>query len=106
VLWEHRDGYNRLRLDYKDGGNPADDHTGPGKVQVGTTYYLTVERSGGSVTCKIFSDAERTVLVDTLSITMFVPERTYRYLFGFSGFDADATYYPTSGYVENLLLVE
>lgn len=106
VLWEHRDGYNRLRLDYKDGANPADDHTGPGVVQKNETYYLTVERSGGSVTCKIFSDAERTVLVDTLSITMFVPERTYRYLFGFAGFDADATNYPTSGYVENLLLVE
>lgn len=55
---------------------PAADHYQHGS---GTgTFYLTIKRVGTTGTCKIYSDAARTVLVDTLSLTL--PNTTYRYL--------------------------
>ena len=38
-------------------------------IGVGTVYYLIIERSGSTCTCKIYSDSDRTALLDTLSIT-------------------------------------
>ena len=42
------------------------------------TYYLTIERSGTTATCKIYSDAARTNLLDTLTQT--VDTDAHRYL--------------------------
>jgi len=42
-----------------------------------TTYYLDIRRSGTSLTCAIYSDAARTVLLTTL--TLVVTTVTYRY---------------------------
>ena len=47
-------------------------------VSMGTTYYLTIERDDTTGTCKIYSDSDRTTLLDTLSITC--ETTTYRYL--------------------------
>lgn len=44
------------------------------------TKWLTVERAGTTATCKIYSDAERTSLDDTLSITCATT--TYQYILG------------------------
>ena len=40
-----------------------------GVDQLPKTYYCTIERDGTTLTCKIYSDASRTNLLDTLSIT-------------------------------------
>lgn len=39
-------------------------------LDVGTTYYLTIERSGADLTCHIYSDPARTTLIDTISCTL------------------------------------
>ena len=63
-----------------------------------TIYYFTVERSGTTLTCKIYSDANRTDLLDTLSLTCTT--LAYRYAFGtFGGENYSAT---ITGYSENL----
>lgn len=51
-----------------------------------TWYYATIERSSTTGTCKIYSNSARTVLVDTLSIT--VNETAHRYLYGFINSDS------------------
>ena len=45
-----------------------------------TKYYLSVERSGETLQVGIYSDADRTTLVDTLSVSVDAG-RTWRYLF-------------------------
>jgi len=66
-----------------------------------TPFYITVERSGSAVEARIYSDPERTSLVDTLSVT--ATSTTYRYVFGVASYEwADngaATFY-----TENLAL--
>jgi len=50
-----------------------------------TTYYLTTDRAGAVITCKIYSDAARTVLVDTISGACAAT--TCRYAFGCASYD-------------------
>lgn len=47
-----------------------------------TYYYLTIERADTTLTCKIYTDEERTVLDDTLSITCGTG--AYEYVYGCS----------------------
>lgn len=51
-----------------------------------TWYYLTIERSDTTLTCKIYSDASRTILVDTLSVTCLTT--TYRYVYGCASYNS------------------
>ena len=46
-----------------------------------TLYYLTITKSGTLLTCKIYSDSGRTILLDTLSLTLHADHK-FRYLFG------------------------
>ena len=39
-------------------------------IAIGTNFYLDIERSGSTCTCKIYSDSGYTTLVNTLSITL------------------------------------
>jgi len=72
-----------------------------GPFSLTTPYYLTIRRYGTSFTCLIYSDAERTNLLDTLSLT--VATTTYRYLqIGFSS--ESGTTEAWSGYCESLHL--
>jgi hypothetical protein len=57
----------------------------------GQTYYKTIERdesigSFGQLTCKIYSDSLRTVLVDTLVLTLHA-KLDLRYIFGLMSYD-------------------
>jgi len=54
-----------------------DDYVG---VAANTWYYLTIEKSGTSLTCKIYSDSARTTLVDTLSLTLH-GNWSFRYIY-------------------------
>ncbi len=65
-----------------------------------TTYYLTIERSGTTLTCKIYSDSARANLLNMLSIVCGAD--TYRYIFAVASWDRDAFTDALSGYVENL----
>ena len=70
-----------------------------------TNYYLTIERSSTTLTCKIYSDASRETLIDTLTVTC---ETTpYRYIEGVHSRDSTGT--PAAAgtyYIENLDLQE
>ncbi len=70
-----------------------------------TTYYLTVARDEsvgtyGTLYCYIYSDSDRTSLVDTLILTL-TAANDFRYLYGFASSNAGTTLAQT-GYVENL----
>ena len=54
---------------------------------VGTWYYLTITKSGTSLTCKIYSDSARTNLVDTLSLILHLDHK-FRYLFGCNSYNS------------------
>lgn len=68
-----------------------------------TWYYLTIEKTGTALTCKIYSDSARTTLLDTLSLTLQA-DHDFRYVFGCD------TYHSGSGAmnvdIENLDLRE
>jgi len=76
-----------------------------GNYNAGTALYLTIDRTGTTVTCKIYTDASRTTLDDTL--TFSGSSTTYRYLE--VGVSIEATSDPNdyvTFYVENLDLQE
>jgi len=47
---------------------------------LGTWYYLTIQKVGTSLTCKIYSDNLRTILLTTLSLTLH-GDHKFRYIF-------------------------
>jgi hypothetical protein len=65
-----------LTLWYYDGSN---NHTDSYDASPNTPYYLTIERSNTTLTCKIYSDAERSNLLDTLALD--VTSDAFRYVF-------------------------
>lgn len=70
-----------LGTQYSDSGTLTD----------GQTYYNTIERDEsigtyGQLTCKIYSDSDRTVLVDTLLVTLHV-KLDLQYIFGLLSVD-------------------
>ena len=64
-------------------------------VDINTTYYLTISRSGTTATCKIYTDSARTTLLDTLTITC--GNATLRYLYAGASLSGDNN----SGWSEN-----
>ncbi len=74
-------------------------------ITIGTTYYMTITRdetvgANGTLTCKIYSDATRTTLLDTLSRTLNV-KNDFRYIYAFASYDTSNAN-KHSGYTENL----
>ena len=60
-------------------------------ITLGTTYYVTIIRdetagANGTLSCKIYSDAARTVLLDTLSRTLSA-KNDFRYVYGIASFN-------------------
>ena len=85
------------------------DHTNDGEdfyvTSINTTYYLTIERSSTTCTCKIYSDVSRETLLDTLTITCGTG--TYQYIYGISSRENPSSGSRTAtGYTENLDLQE
>jgi len=82
-----------------EAGVAEDSYTG----SFSTPYYLTVKRVGTTLTCKIYSDAARTNLLDTL--TLIVQTTKYRYIAAIGSRQAAGTAAITY-YSENLDLQE
>lgn len=71
----------------------------------GTLYYLTIERDEsvgtyGTLYCYIYSNSDRTVLVDTLSITLHTSKKDFRYHYAANSLN-DANALPYYGYTQN-----
>ena len=76
----------------------------------GTVLYLKIVRDEsvgtyGTIYCYIYSDADRTTLVDTLSVTLHTSKKDYRYIYAFQGAESTPGAPTASGYTENLELV-
>lgn len=69
-----------------------------------TLYYLTMERSADSdsATLKIYSDAARTNLLDTLTLSGYGTTTKWRYCYGFSSWNAAQSGMDWDGYIQNL----
>ena len=66
------------------GGSAVQDNYEPGPALEGSTFYFTLKRSGTNVSLEIYSDATRTVLLDTLTGTQGT---AFRYLMGTSSWN-------------------
>lgn len=108
IRWERNaDGY-RLILFERDGANQYTD-IAEGLI-TNTNYYLKIVRDEnvgdyGTLYCYIYSDAARTVLVDTLTITLHTSKKDYRYIYPIAGYNQGGSY-PATGVISNLDLNE
>lgn len=69
-------------------------------------YYLIINRSGSSLTCRIYADSARTSLLETLSIDTLQSVEAYRYLYGLANRGVESGAEQCSGYVEYLNIYE
>jgi hypothetical protein len=76
-------------------------------ISLGTTYYCTLLRSAGSgtVQLKIYSNAERTNLLATLTETGFATTRTWRYIYALRSGDLGPGDDHMSFYIENINVI-
>jgi len=71
-------------------------------AQTDLLYYCTVERTAlNSITCKIYTDAAKSLTSDALTIALS-NMRNYQYGFGLMGIDQENNAYSLSGYTQNL----
>ena len=68
------------RIDLKEqyNGSEYGSTSGGYSITYGTTYYLTIEKDGLEVRCKIYSNSSRTDLLSTLSLTLHTND-SFRY---------------------------
>lgn len=96
-----------VQLTEADGGTEyLDTYTGT----TATTYYLKVVRDegmgvNGTLSAFIYSDASRTVLLDTLSIALHSSKKDYQQLYGAASWKAPSGGEVISGFVQNLELI-
>jgi len=100
VIYGFRDPSNNFELRIKDYDSDSYDSY---DLDWGT-YWCTVERDSTTGTNKIYDDAERTSLVDTLSCTVAVT--TYQYIFGLMSYNNPGGSPAITGSVEDLDLQE
>lgn len=82
--------------------------TGTGyEIAVGTIYYCTISRPDGgtTVTLKIYSNAERTILLATLTESGFASTQKWRFLYAMRGTGHASTEPQATYYLENLNVV-
>lgn len=74
-------------------------------LSVNTKYYCTLERAAGNATfnLKVYSDANRTTLLDTLTCNISTASTKHRYIYGISSQYTNNNY-AASGYVENVVI--
>ena len=72
-------------------------------TSLSTAYYLTIKRASTTLTCKIYSDAARTNLLGTLTLTLHSTEQ-YQYVYALQS--RGTLTGSITGYVENLDLQE
>lgn len=99
-------GTYALQLWEYDGGTLYNDNTN--LVEVNTEYYITVVRDEdvgdhGKAYCYIYTDSDRTVLLDTLSLTLHSSMKDYRYLYAVQSMN-EAGVQETSCIISNLTI--
>lgn len=73
-------------------------------LSLSTPYYLLIRRAATTLTCKIYSDEDRTTLVDTLTVTPCT-EYAFSVICAMLNYDNASFTGNTSGYVRNLDLL-
>lgn len=78
-----------------------------GNLSYATTYYMTVKRDEsvgayGTLYCYIYSDADRTNLIETMSEGLHSSKKDYRYLFAIQSQNSSQAGLKVSGFVENI----
>lgn len=87
-----------------DGGSVVSDFY---ICSLNTVYYLTITRDEsvgtyGTLYCYIYSDADRTNLLDTPTLTLRTSKKDFRYLYGLNNRNSGTSGRTISGYSENL----
>lgn len=105
LFWQNTDA-TTLKITLRDysGGDDSDDYD---SAVAGWFYYFTIERSSGSnvMTCKIYKEADRSTLLDTLSISCGTD--AMRYVYAESGlYSSDVNKQKLSGEFRYLELLE
>ncbi len=85
--------------DFRSGSNTDD--TWVSGLSASTVYYLTLQRSGTTVTCNIYSDSTRTTLVKALTISPG-SATAFQYVAVMTTYNDSGTTGNVSGFVENL----
>jgi len=80
--------------------NLGDGANDTGNILVNTLYYCTVTRVDTTLVLKIYSDAPRSVLVDTLTVTC--TDTTLRYLYPCSAWNDSSAGENHAGFTQNL----
>lgn len=75
-------------------------------LSTGTRYYVKMTRLWTVVTAEIYSDPDKTVLVESITITDVPAARTYQYIFGLSNNSAEICSDPFFGDVSNYSLID
>lgn len=92
-------GNFRYQLTQKEDGTKLDFDLGV--IRLVDFYYLTIKRSGTLGTVKIYSDSDRTNLLETLSITCNTTTYQYLLVVQAGGWTSDPADY-INGYIEDL----
>jgi len=95
----------RMRSKNGTGGwGPPGSKSSTNKFTHGNWCYLTIKRSGTSLTCKIYSDSARGDLLETLTLTVGGSEK-YRYIYACSSWNT-ASSQDINGDIKNFYLNE
>lgn len=106
----YKDGANtRMKIWEIDGANAYS--TGATFGAAGTIYYIKIKRDEavgdyGTLYLYVYSDAERTDLLGTYSLTLHSSKKDYRYIFAFCAYNDNQPTYWSSGYTKDLDLQE
>lgn len=97
----------KLRIEEVDGGTPyTDDY----EISVDTDYYLTISRDEsvgtyGTLYCYIYSDAERTTLLDTLSLALHTSKKDFTHLFALNTYNSGDAAKTLDGKIADLKII-
>lgn len=103
----YREGATDVRVLIRDVGSQQ----GVFSLSQNTLYYVKIKRDEavgtyGTAYVYVYSDSARTSLIGSNSILIANAKYDFRYLYGMTGFNAEAGTFTTSGYVQNLDIQE
>jgi len=90
MSWRRNSGPNYLTLRLSEQDNRSETHDNYTNRSYDTDYYITVSRSGTTAVALVYSDAARTVLIDTLTITCLTT--ACQYIYGVQAYDSNTSY--------------
>lgn len=102
--------HSNYQLTLQETNNTVDttDTTTAGLLDLNTNYYITLVRDDdagtyGSLVATIYSDAKRSVVVDTLTVTL-TEQQDFQYLFGMISYDGASGGNAWSGLIADLFI--